>query len=72
MSTTVALAAIAGHTVIILAAIHYGVRALGLLLPQLRVQAPPKPPQDGSGAQPPAATANTDHKQREVSGGTSS
>ena len=63
MSTTVALAGIAGHTVIILAAIHYGIKALALLLPQLRVQAPPKVPQPGSGT--PAATANTE-KHRET------
>jgi hypothetical protein len=42
MGSTVAITGIAGHTVVVLAAIHYGVKGLALLLPQLRVQAPPK------------------------------
>ena len=65
MSSTVALAGIAGHTVIILAAIHYGVRALGMLLPQLRVQAPPKTAAD-TGGQQAASTANSDEKHRQA------
>ena len=42
----VAITGITGHTVIVLAAIHYGFRVLDRVLPQLRVTAPPKPPAD--------------------------
>ena len=55
MNSTVAITGIAGHTVIVLAAIHYGVKGLALLLPQLRVQAPPKAQADAAQAAIPAA-----------------
>jgi len=42
MNTAVAISGTAGHTIIVLAAIHYGVKGLALLMPQLRVSAPPK------------------------------
>jgi hypothetical protein len=50
VSTSVAIVSIACHTAIWLAGIHYGVKGLALVLPQLRVQAPPKVPEAGAAA----------------------
>ena len=62
MNTAVAIAGTAGHTIIVLAAIHYGVKGLALLMPQLRVSAPPRQAAGPDKADDKAAPAAPDKK----------